>query len=66
MILKKRFRTVFDNRTKEILFSDEFDLKSTTHIGSGLSGANFHSKIEMREFLTKKNLTIQPETTKVI
>ena len=66
MLLRKRYRIVFDNLTKEIIFSEKFDLKSYTHVGNGRTGSSFETKSELNSHILTNKLTIQPETIKSI
>jgi len=66
MILRKRYRIVFAPFSKEIIFSEEFDPKSTTHLGFGRNGSSFDTKLELNSHILTNKLKLQPETTKVI
>jgi len=64
MILKKEFRLVYDENSKEIIFSDKFDTDSITTVGKGLIGIDFKTEKEMNIFINKIGLTFQPEINK--
>jgi len=62
MVLKKKYRIVFDNLTKEIIVSGNFGSESTTYAGSGRSASEFDTELKLNSHILTKKLKHQPET----